>query len=382
MSEVLIKKVTDRKGLEAFIQFNYDLYRDAEKAVPRLHMDEVATLSKEKNAAFEFCDGDYFLAYKDGKIVGRVAAIINRKANSKWNQKRVRFGWIDFVDDLEVSKALLDAVEQWGRERGMTEIVGPLGFTDIDPEGMLTEGYDEMGTQFTIYNYPYYPRHMERMEGWQKDNDYIEYKMYVPETVPEKYAKIAAMISERYNLRVKKLRRSDIYKKNYGQRIFDVINETYKDLYGYSEMTPRQIRQYIDMYFPVLDLNLVTVIEDWNTPDHKIVGVGVSVPSMAYAFRKCRNGRLLPFGWWHVLRALKFRKSPSVDLLLVGILPEYRAKGANALLFSDLIPKFRRYGFEFGETQVEMETNLKVQSQWGPLNPICHKRRRCYVKSL
>lgn len=382
MSAIEIKKVTDKRDLETFIQFHYDLYRGDEYAVPNLHSDEVRTLSRDKNAAFEFCEADYFLALRDGKVVGRVAAIINSRANSKWNRKRVRFGWIDFVDDIEVSRALLDTVEQWGRERGMTEIVGPLGFTDMDPEGMLTMGFDQLGTQFTIYNYPYYPEHMERLGGWEKDNDYVEYRMDVPEVIPEKYAKIADMITERYNLRVKKITRRDVNELGYGQRIFDVINATFKDLYGYSEMTPRQIEQYIKMYFPVLDLSLVTVIEDWNTPDHKIVGVGVTVPSMSRAFQKCRNGRLFPFGWWHVLRALKFHKTQSVDLILIGVLPEYRSKGANSLLFADLIPRYQKNGYEFGETQVEMETNLHVQSQWGPLKPVNHKRRRCYVKKI
>ena len=311
-----------------------------------------------------------------------MAAIINNRANSKWNRKRVRFGWIDFIDDIEVSQALLHTVEQWGKERGMNEIVGPLGFTDMDREGMLTHGFEHMGTQFTIYNYPYYPKHMEQLQGWEKDNDYVEYKMYVPDEVPEKYAKIAKMISERYNLQVKKITKEDVYQRQYGQRIFQLINETFKDLYGYSEMTPKQIDQYVKMYFPVLDLSLVTVLEDWNTPDHKIIGVGISVPSMSYAFRKCKNGRLLPFGWWHILRALVFHKAPSVDLILIGVLPEYRSKGANSLLFADLIPRYQKNGYAFGETQVEMETNVNVQSQWGPLNPINHKRRRCYVKKI
>ena len=320
-----IKRVTDRKGLDRFIQFNYDLYRGDEYNVPNLYRDEIATFSRDKNAAFDFCEADYFIAERDGKVVGRVAAIINRRANEKWQRKSVRFGWIDFIDDLEVSAALLNTVEQWGKERGMTEIIGPLGFTDMDPEGMLTVGFDQLGTQATIYNYPYYPQHMEKLGGWEKDNDYVEYKMYVPDAVPEKYMKVAKMVEERYNLHVKKLRRNEIFGKGgYGQRVFDVINETFKDLYGYSEMTPRQIEQYIGMYLKVIDLDIVTLIEDWNTPDHKVVGVGISVPSMSRAFQKCKNGRLFPFGWWHVLMALKFHKTESVDLLLIGVLPEYR----------------------------------------------------------
>lgn len=382
MSEIKIVKVTDKRGLEAFIQFHYDLYRDNEYDVPNLHSDEINTLSKDKNPAFDFCEAQYFLAYKDGRVAGRVAAIINNKANKRWNQERVRFGWIDFIDDIEVTKALLNAVEQWGRERGMKEAVGPLGFTDMDPEGMLTWGFDQLGTQATIYNYPYYPEHMEAIGGWEKDNDYVEYKMYVPEEVPEKYTKIAQMIEKRYNLHVKKLTRQEVFKQGYGQKVFSIINDTFKDLYGYSELSQRQIDHYVNMYLPMADLNLITLVEDWNTPDKKVVGVGITIPSLSRAFQKCRNGRLFPFGWWHVLRALKYQKTEGVDLLLMGILPEYRAKGANALMFADLIPWYQKYGYKWGESQVEMESNENVQSQWGPLKPENHKRRRCYVKKI
>lgn len=382
MSSVTIKKVSTPKELETFIQFHYDLYRGDKFDVPNLHSDEVNTLSKDRNAAFDFCEAEYFLAYKEGKVAGRVAAIINNRANEKWHRKSVRFGWIDFIDDLEVSEALLKAVEDWGRAKGMTEIIGPLGFTDMDPEGMLTWGFDQLGTQATIYNYSYYPEHMEKMSGWEKDNDYVEYKLYVPEKVPEKYHKIAEMIQKRYNLHVKKLNRKEIFKDGYGQKIFEVINATFKDLYGYSQLTQRQIDQYVKMYLPMADLNLVTLIEDWNLPGHDVIGVGITIPSLAHALQKCRNGRLLPFGWWHVLRALKFHKTDIVDLLLVGILPEYRTKGANALLFNDLIPWYQKYGFKWGETHVEMETNDKVQGQWQYLEREIHKRRRCYIKKL
>ena len=381
MTEIEIRKVNDRKGLEAFIQFHYDLYRGDPYDVPNLHSDEIGTLSQDKNPAFDFCEAQYFLAYKDGKVAGRVAAIINHKANSRWQQKRVRFGWIDFIDDIHVSQALLNAVEQWGKEKGMEEVVGPLGFTDMDPEGMLTWGFDQLGTQATIYNYPYYPEHMEKMEGWVKDNDYVEYKLMVPDAIPEKYVKVAQMIEKRYNLHVKKLTRKEIFQEGYGQRIFEIINETFKDLYGYSELSQKQIDHYVKMYLPMADLNLITLIEDWNA-DKKVIGVGITIPSLSRAFQKCRNGRLFPFGWWHVLGALKYQKTDIVDLLLLGILPEYRAKGANALLFYDLIPWYQKYGYKWGETQVEMETNTKVQSQWGPLEPINHKRRRCYLKKI
>lgn len=381
MSSIEIRKVESRHDLQQFIDFHYDLYEGNAYDVPNLYTDEVNTLRKDKNAAFEFCEAEYFMAFRDGRMVGRVAAIVNHRANERWQRKSVRFGWIDFIDDIEVSRALLDAVEAYGRSLGMTEMVGPLGFTDMDPEGMLTWGFEELGTMPTIYNYPYYPEHMERLGGWEVDNKYVEYKMYVPDTVPEKYTKIARMIEKRYDLHVKKLTRDDIFKGGYGKKIFDLINSTYKDLYGYSELTDRQIEQYVDMYFPLADLSLITLIEDWSA-DHKLVGVGITIPSLSHALQKCHHGRMLPLGWWHLLRAIRYHKTNIVDLLLLGILPEYRKKGANALLFADLIPRYQAYGFEWGESQVELESNEGVQSQWEALSPVMHKRRKCYKKAI
>ncbi|MBW4758903.1 N-acetyltransferase [Prevotella denticola] len=381
MSSVQIKRVETKKDLKTFIEFHYDLYEGNPYDVPNLYSDELNTLSKDRNAAFDFCEAEYYLAMKDGKVVGRVAAIINHKANKKWKKKDVRFGWIDFIDDLDVSYALFQAVEDYGRQKGMEDIVGPLGFTDMDPEGMLTWGFDRLGTMATSYNYAYYPQHMEQLGGWVKDNDYVEYYLEVPEKAPEKYTKIAEMVEKRYNLHVRKLTKRDIFEGGYGKKLFDLINLTYANLYGFSELSDRQIDQYIRMYFPLADLNLVTAVEDGNK-DNQLVGIAITIPSLSRALQKCPRGRLLPFGWWYLLRAIKWHKTEAVDLLLIGVLPEYRAKGANALVFADLIPRYVKYGFKWGETQVEMESNGSVQSQWGPLDPINHKKRRCYRKSL
>lgn len=378
---VEIRKVETEKDLKTFIDFHYDLYAGSPYDVPNLYIDEKNTFDKHKNAAFDFCTAEYYLAYKDGKVAGRVAAIINYRVNKHWNRQDVRFGWIDFIDDLEVSRALFDAVAAYGRENGMTAMVGPLGFSDMDPEGMLTWGFDKLGTMATIYNYDYYPRHMEQMGGWVKDNDYVEYFLPVPDKVPEKYAKIASLVEKRYNLHVKKLTRKDVFQGGWGRKLFEIINATYTNLYGFVSLTDRQIDQYVKMYMPMVDLNLVTVIVDGNKND-AVAGMGITIPSLSHALQKCRRGRLLPTGWWHVLRAIKFRKTEGVDLLLVGFLPEYRAKGANALLFSDLIPRYNEYGIKWGESQVEMESNEGVQGQWGALDPINHKRRRCYRKEL
>lgn len=376
-----IRRVENKHDLKTFIDFHYDLYAGSPYDAPALYIDEFNTLNRKKNPAFEFCEAEYFMAYKDGRLAGRVAAIINHKANQKWQKKDVRFGWIDFVDDIEVTRALMKAVEDWGRLKGMDSVVGPLGFTDMDPEGMLTMGFDKLGTMATIYNYDYYPKHMEQLGGWAKDNDYVEYFMQVPETIPDKYIKIAKLVEKRYNLHVKKLTYADVYLRGYGQRVFQIINETYKDLYGYSELSPRQISLYINTYLPLGDLSLMSVIEDAND-NNRMVGFGITIPSLSRAMQKCRKGRLLPFGWWHIVRATKMHKSEGLDMYLVGVLPEYRAKGANALLFADIIPRCIKYGFKWGETQVEMEGNNNVQTQWEPLNPVNHKRRRCYRKAI
>ncbi len=381
MSSVQIKRVETKKDLKDFIEFHYDLYEGDQYDAPNLYSDELNTLSRDKNAAFDFCEAEYFLALKEGKVVGRVAAIINNKANEKWEKKDVRFGWIDFIDDIEVSRALLQAVEDYGKEKGMDSVVGPLGFTDMDPEGMLTWGFDQLGTMATIYNYDYYPKHMEKLGGWEKDNDYVEYRLDVPETAPEKYTKIAEMVEKRYNLHARKLTKKEIFEGGYGKKLFDLINVTYSHLYGFSELSERQIDQYVKMYFPLADLDLITVVEDGNK-DNQLVGLAITIPSLTRALQKCHRGRLFPFGWWHLLRAIKFHKTEVVDLLLIGVLPEYRSKGANSLVFADLIPRYVKYGFKWGETHVEMETNESVQSQWGPLDPTMHKKRRCYRKAI
>ena len=382
MANIEIRKVETKKDLAKFVDLHYDLYEGCPYDAPNLFSDDMNTLSKDKNAAFEFSEAEYFLAYKDGKLVGRVAAIINNKSNARWERKDVRFGWLDMIDDIEVTKALFKAVEDYGRSKGMNQIVGPLGFTDMDPEGMLTAGFDQLNTMATEYNYPYYPEHMEKMGGWEKDNDYVEWKVMVPEQMSEKHHRISEMIKKRYNLNVRTLTKDEIYNQGYGEKVFDVINRTFAHLYGYNELSKKQIMQYVDMYFGMLDLEWVPIIEDLSTPDHDVVGVGVTLPSLTKALQKCRRGRLLPFGWFHIIRALKFKKTDIADLLLIGVLPEYRKKGANALLFDHLIPIFQRYGIKWGETHVEMETNDKVQSQWQDFECYCHKHRRCYKRPI
>lgn len=375
---VVIKKVSTKSDLKKFIRFNYDFYKDNPYAVPDLYMDMVDTFSREKNAAFEFCEADYFLAYRDGKIVGRVAAIINHRANETWQRQVVRFGWIDFIDDAEVSDALIDAVKAWGRERGMQEIEGPLGFTDMDAEGMLIEGFDQLSTMATIYNYPYYPVHMERM-GFEKSADWVEMKIYIPDAIPEKHKRISDIIQRKYNLRVRKLtNKKDVIKSGVAHEIFRLINDAYAPLFGFSRMTEAQIDQYVNVYIPVLDLRMVTLVE---TEEGEIVAVGISMPSLSEALQKAK-GKFFPFGWYHLLKALKWNRPKVLDLLLVAVRPDYQSKGVNALLFTDLIPVYQEMGFEYAESNPELEDNGRVQNQWQYFKTEQHKRRRCFKQNL
>jgi hypothetical protein len=243
---------------------------------------------------------------------------------------------------------------------------------------MLIDGFNELSTMYVNYNYPYYPQHMEQMEGFKKDNDYVECKVKVPEVVPDKFAKITEMVGKRYGLRVHKFTRHELIEEGYGQKVFDLLNATYKDLYGFSQLSQRQIDKLVNDYIKIADLNLVTAVMDGDN----MVGFGITFPSFSEAMQKTRDGRLFPFGWWHVLKILKWHKTPLVDLLLIGVLPEYRAKGANALIFDDLIRQFQAYGFEYAITGPQMETNEGVLSQWQYLESIPYRRHRCYRKIL
>ncbi len=375
---VTIKQVSSKKDLHKFIRFNYQMYKDNPYSVPDLYDDMLNTFNKKKNAAFEFCEAEYFLAYKEGQIVGRAAAIINHKANEIWNKKDVRFGWIDFIDDEEVSAALLDTIEQWGKKKGMTHIAGPLGFTDFDAEGMLVEGFDQLSTMSTTYNHPYYPQHIEKL-GYEKEADWVEFKIYIPDAIPEKHQRISDLIQRKYNLQIKKYTSNKKLSAEYGQEIFKLMNEAYSPLYGYSPLSQRQIDQYIKMYLPIIDLRMLTLIVD---EEDKLVAVGISMPSLSSALQKS-NGRLLPFGWYHLLKALFMKKrSHILDLLLVAVKPEYQNKGVNALLFSDLIPVYQKLGFKYAESNPELEHNGKVQAQWSYFETEQHKRRRAFVKEI
>ncbi len=371
-----IKEVRSKWELKEFVEFNIKLYEDCPYHVPGLISDEIMTLSKDKNPAFEFCEAKYFLAYRQGVVVGRIAGIINHKANESWKEKNVRFGFLDFIDDEHVSSALLSAVEKWGKEKGMTAVHGPLGFTDLDHEGLLVWGFEELATMATSYSYPYYMEHLARL-GYGKDQDWHEFKINIPDEIPEKYARISQIVLKKYGLKIMKFRKTkDIWP--YAQKIFELWNEAYKPLYGYSELSPKQIEYYIKMYIPMLSLDIVTVVV--READDAVVGVAITLPSLSKALKKAK-GRMFPFGWMHLLKAL-YGKNKVVDLYIIGVAPEYQSKGVNSLMFCDLIPIFKQKGFVYAESNPELELNTKVQSQWDDYDAVHHKTRRAFIKKL
>lgn len=375
--EVTIRQVTSRSDLRAFVKFPEELYKNSPYYVPKIFLDEMGTLTASSNPAFKFCDTGFFLAYKGDEIVGRVAAIVNNRANAQWNHMEVRYGWFDFIDDIEVSKALIDTVMDFGRKHGMTSIAGPLGFTDFDAEGMLVEGYDQICTMPLIYNYPYYPKHMEAM-GFTKVVDWLEYKVYLPVGIPEKISKISELVSEKYKLHVHKITRWDVIHNNAGGKIFDLINETYCNLFDFTILPPDLVKKYINTYIMLVDLKMVSTVED---EEGNMVAFGISMPSIVRALQKCR-GRLFPTGWFYLIRSMFFRREENLELLLVSVKPEYQSKGVYAMLFNDLIPIYLKYGFKYAETNAELEDNLKVRGPWDYFEKDQHKRRRVYGKNL
>lgn len=366
-----------KRNLLKFVHFPIDtLYRDSEYFVPPLVTDELNTLRPDKNPAFDFCEAVYYLAYRDGKIVGRVAGIINHVVNERSNKKEARFSYIDFIDDAEVVDALIDAVTRWGKSKGMEHLTGPLSFTDMDPEGMLIEGYDRVGTSGGIYNYPYYPKHMERL-GFVKDADWIEMLITIPKDIPEKMVRISNLVAQRYNLTTIKYTNRKQLVADYGDAIFKLINVAYDDIFGYSPLSDKQIKHYIKMYLPFLPLKDLALAVDKDT--RELIAVGISIPSMAKALIQNR-GRLLPMGWKPLLRA--FKHNDVVDLMLIAVKPEFQNKGVNSLLFTDLIPCFNEYGYKYAESNRELELNTKVLKQWEYFERDQHKRRRAFTKPI
>ena len=375
--EIDIRKVTCRRELDDFVRLPREMYRGVPQYVPDLERDVAGLLNKKDNPGLEFSDIQFFVAYHSDVPIGRIAGLVNRKANEHWQRRVVRFGLIEFIDDLNVSRALLDAVEQWGRELGMDTLQGPMGITDFDKEGMLIEDFHLPGTMNTIWNPEYYPRHLEAL-GFQKAVDWVQIRIQIPKETPPRYTRAAQYVKEEMGLRVVKLKHSDFGKRGYGQRIFELLNRAYEPLFGFSAMTELQVENFVEKYLKLVDLNLIPVV--LNEKD-EVVGVAITMGSMTEALQKA-DGRLWPFGWYHLLKALKWKHADSAEMLLVAVRPDYLGLGVNALFFDDLIPVYNQYGFKWAETGPQLEDNMPELSQWKPLHPEYVKRRRCYVKEI
>jgi GNAT superfamily N-acetyltransferase len=369
-----IREVRSRAELRAFVTFSERLYRGNPYYVPKLVDDEMKTLRRDKNPAFEYCDARYWMAYKDGVPVGRIAGIISHRYIETWKQKRARFGWVDFIDDPDVSAALLGTVEQWAKEQGLDGVHGPLGFCDMDREGMLIEGFDELDMLITIYNHPYYPVHLERL-GYAKDVDWVEFQVKRPEVMPENVDRIARIVMQRTKLRLLETRhRRDLLP--YIDRIFALINDTYKELYSVVLLSDRQIQYYTKAFLGFINHEYVTVILD---EQNQVAAFGVAMPSLSKALQRCR-GHLFPFGFIHILRALK--KNDTLDLLLTAVRSDLQNKGLNAVIINEIWKSAGRHGIKQAETGPELETNEKIQSQWKHFDSRQHRRRRCFYKAI
>lgn len=377
MERVDVVKISCKRELDDFIRLPFRIYKDCPQYVPDLESDIRDLLNPKRNPAFEFSDIQPFVAYRHKEPVGRIVGIINRKANERWKTRNVRFSLIEFIDDQEVSAALIDAVASWGKSFGMEAIEGPMGITDFDKEGMLIEDFHLTGTMNTIYNPAYYPRHMEAL-GFGKEVDWVQIRINIPDTVPARYARTAQYVREQMGLKVVKAIGADFKKQNYGKKIFDLLNDAYTPIFGFSALSEKQADLFVKKYFSLIDMRLVPVVLN---DKQEVVGVAVTMGCMSRAMQKAR-GRLLPFGWWHLLKALKWRHEDCAEMLLVAVRPDYQGMGVNALFFDDLIPIYNKYGFRWAETGPQLEDNVRELSQWKPLKPELVKRRRCYYKKL
>lgn len=372
-----IREVNTRREIRRFIRFANDLYRDCPNYCPPLFLDEMNAFNDKANPALSVCEKQLFMAYRDGKPVGRIAAIINHRANSAWNCKRVRFGWMDFIDDTAVSRALLDKVVEWGKARGMTEMNGPVGFTDWDHEGLLIEGYEYLAPLASLYNYPYYIHHMEEY-GLAKETDWIEFQLVPPTEIPERFKRLNDIVTQRSHVHVDKVRSAKELKRKYGLEYMDVLDAAYQKLYNYQPMTQRQKEYYCNYYFPLLNFDFVSVVVN---DKNEVVGVGVGMPNISEAVKKC-GGKLFPFGWWRILKMLRAKQIEHFDLLLIGVRPDYQGKGINSVIFADMIPYFIQYGIKRVETTSILETNSLNIANFVYFEGKQHKRRRAYIKSI
>ena len=374
---VSIKTVETKAQLKAFVKFPLELYKDCPYYIPNIYVDDMSALDMAKNPMGKYCKTRKFLAYKDGQLVGRCIAIINEIANRDWNHAEVRFGWMDFIDDKEVSKALIEAVIAFGKEYGMTQISGPLGFTDFDSEGCVVEGFDDISSFALKYNYPYYAEHFEAL-GMAKANDWLEYRIFIPEKLPEKVSRASKLVADRYELHVRKITRKEVYNDGYGQKVFDLVNRTYSELFDFTVLPPEVIDSYVKLYLGLLDLKFVTLIEN---KEGKLVGMAVCMPSLAHAVKKS-NGYLFPLGWYRLLKSMYLKYEEVIELLLIAVDPEYQNRGVHAMIFQEMLDTLVKGGFKYAESNAEMETNVSVQNIWKDYQKELKRRRRVFSKEI
>ena len=373
---VEIREVINKSDLKKFVVYPNKLYKDVPEYMPPFIAEDMADWNPKKNPAFSYCDAKCFLAWRDGKIVGRIGAILSHKANEKWNTRRMRFTQVDFIDDYEVSEALFAAVEKWAKEKGCDEVHGPLGFTDLDREGMLVEGFNEKSMFITYYNHPYYIDHLTRL-GYAKDVDWVEFLIDIPYDQPlvEKFQKLSDRVLRMTGLRVAEVKSRRDYNP-YLNKVFDLLNVCYAGLYGTVELTDEQVKKYAEKFIPMINPELACFV--MNDQD-EMVGFGVSAPSMAAAIKK-NNGHMFPFGFIDLLKALK--KNDTLDLFLIAVRPDYQNKGVNAVMMNHILKGCHKMGITKAETGPQLELNEKVQHQWGFFKHRHHKRRRCFIKKI
>lgn len=370
MSEVTVIEVKTKDDLERFIRFPMELYKNNENYVPALINEEKNTWNPKENPALDYSEAKQYLALKKGKVAGRIAVIINHKEAQELGINKVRFGWLDFIDDIEVSKMLINTAVAFAKQNNIKKIEGPMGFTNLDKSGMLTMGFDKLATMIGLYNHAYYPQHLERL-GLVKEKEWVEFEMEFPTVLPEKVDRFSNLIAEKYKLRVIHFKsKKEILPLV--EPMFKLLDQTYSALSTYTPISDEQIKTYREKYFPYIDKNYVICVEDEN---HELIAFAVTMPSYSHALQKAK-GKLWPFGWWHFLQA--GRRNERANFYLIGIHPEYQRRGVTAIIFKEIFIRFRKMGIKFAETNPELEENKSVQLLWQDYNPVNHKRRRTY----
>lgn len=370
MSDIKVKQVLNSSDLELFIKFPMELYKGNPYYVPPLINEEKSIWMKEENPALQYSEAAQFLAYKGENIVGRIAVMINHKEEKELGIRKVRFGWLDFINDIEVSKSLINTAIEYAKSKGISKIEGPMGFTNLDKAGMLTKGFDKLATMIGIYNFDYYPKHMEQL-GLVKEKEWVEFEINFPDTLSDKVEKFSKLIAEKYELELVKFKaKKDILPLV--DSMFKLLDDTYKNLSTYTPITEEQIKHYKEKYFKFIDKDYIVCIKD---KSGSLISFAITMPSYSKALQKAK-GKLFPFGWWHLLNAGK--KNDRANFYLIGIHPQYQKRGVTAIIFKEIYETFKKKGVKFLETNPELEENASIQALWQDYNPINHKRRRTY----